>query len=1320
MYLKTLTLRGFKSFASATTLRFEPGITCIVGPNGSGKSNVVDAFSWVMGEQGVKTLRGGKMEDVVFAGTASRPPLGRAEVTLTIDNSDGALPIEYTEVTISRLLFRSGQSEYSINGDHCRLLDVQELLSDSGLGREMHVIVGQGQLDQVLHAGPEARRALIEEAAGVLKHRRRKEKALRKLEAMQVNLTRLVDLTAELRRRLKPLGRQAAIARKAAVIQADLRDARLRLLADDYVTAATALERDETDEAAALARRAELERTLAQARHREAELDGDEQQYAPRLAAAQESWFALSALSERLRGVASLAQERHAHLAAQPDAARPGRDPDELELEAEALREQEAVLGERLEAAREQLATVTAERGAAETALAEEERRLALAARAETKRAEQLAQLRAQVEAARSKAAAAADEVGRLADAFQSARDRADEAQREYEELQDACTGRDDDRTGLAWEHEQAAAKLSAASARVSELRAAERETSAERAALTARVQALREGVHALRTGKDASAVLLGEPGRFGGVLGAVAELVTVADGAQEAIAAALGSAADAVAVSGLAAAVAILETLQGDDTGSAQLVIASELPPAPGLPPGLHLPDGVQPALDLVQAPAELAAALASLLAGVVVAADLGQAQDLVRAHPDLRVVTRQGDVLGAHWASGGSAKAPSEFTLRGVADEAAAGLDEVARRGEQAAADLADAVAGEEEARELVAAAQAKIQQADAAAAEISGRLGRLAGAARAAREEAQRLEAAIGQAQQAQDAGAASVSELEASLARAEGGAPPTWTEEGESEERASERRGKLGGYSAPGGAKKAEHERASDEGSSADEGGMGRRVGPPEAQGSRDRDALAEAVSAGRNAEMDARLEVRTAEERLRAIAGRADALVATAAAERQAAQQAAIRRVRRERQAVVAKAVAEGATRALARLTESLAAAAEQRQAAEQASKGRAVALKEVRAQVRDLATEFDRVVDAAHGTEMARAEHRMRLEQLATRAAEEFGVAAEALVAEYGPDVPVPLAAPEPPAARPANGAESAAEPAADGAASPGPVTVQDAAEGRGNGAAPSGNGAVPSSNGAAPSGNGAAPSNGSQSPGEQQPVLAGAEQLTIPYVRAEQERRAATAQRQLDQLGKVNPLALEEFAALEERHAFLNTQLEDLKKTRRDLLVVVKEVDDRVQEVFASAFEDTAREFEGIFGRLFPGGEGRLILTDPDDILATGIDFEARPPGKKVKRMSLLSGGERSLTAIAFLLAIFKARPSPFYVLDEVEAALDDTNMQRLLHIFEELRSVSQLLIITHQKRTMEIADALYGISMRGDGVSTVVSQRLRERESA
>ena len=777
MYLKTLTLRGFKSFASATTLRFEPGITCIVGPNGSGKSNVVDAFSWVMGEQGVKTLRGGKMEDVVFAGTASRPPLGRAEVTLTIDNSDGALPIEYAEVTISRLLFRSGQSEYSINGDHCRLLDVQELLSDSGLGREMHVIVGQGQLDQVLHAGPEARRALIEEAAGVLKHRRRKEKALRKLEAMQANLTRLVDLTAELKRRLKPLGRQAAIARRAAVIQADLRDARLRLLADDYVTAAAALERDQTDEAAALARRAELERVLAQARQREAELDSDEQQHAPRLAAAQEAWFALSALSERLRGVASLAQERHSHLVAQPDAPRPGRDPQELEAEAETLREQEAVLGERLETAREQLSAATGQRAAAETALAEEERRLAASARAEAVRAERLSRLRAQVGAARSKASAAQEEAGRLADAVEQARTRAEQARQEYEELQELCAGRDDDRAGLAGDHEQAGAMLAEASALVTERRAAERESSAQRAALQARVQALREGVHALRTGKDASGTLLNDPEKYPGVLGGVAALVSVDAGAQEAIAAALGGAADAVAVTGLDAAVAILEVLKDEDAGSAGLMIASGSPADPaapadgGLPPGIQLPDGAQPALALVRAPDGLAPALAGLLSGIVVAADLAQARELVSTHPELRVVTRHGDVLGAHWASGGSARPASEFTLRSVADEAAAGLEAVDERCDQAAEQLALALEAEDQARQAVAKAQAALREVDAAAAEVSGRLGRLAGAARAARDEAQRLEAAIDQAHRAHEASQASVAQLEESLAEAE---------------------------------------------------------------------------------------------------------------------------------------------------------------------------------------------------------------------------------------------------------------------------------------------------------------------------------------------------------------------------------------------------------------------------------------------------------------------------------------------------------------------------------------------------------------------
>ena len=1201
MYLKALTLRGFKSFASATSLRFEQGITCVVGPNGSGKSNVVDAFSWVMGEQGVKPLRGGKMEDVVFAGTAGRPPLGRAEVTLTIDNSDGALPIDYAEVTISRLLFRSGQSEYAINGDQCRLLDVQELLSDTGLGREMHVIVGQGQLDQVLNAGPDARRALIEEAAGVLKHRRRKEKALRKLEAMQANLTRLVDLTAELGRSLKPLGRQAEIARRAAVIQADLRDARLRLLADDYAMLAAELQQDASDEAASAARRAVLESGLDRARGAEAALEAAEQQHAPRLAAAQEAFFGLSSLAERLRGVHSLATERHRHLAAPPEPSRPGRDPDELDAEAATLREEEAGLRQRLAAARDQLGVVVAERTAAETALTETERRLAAESRAAAQRAERLARLRSQVGAARSKLTAAQEEAARLAASHEQARARAERAQHEYGQLQDVVSGREQGRADLADGHERATAALAQASDRVTRLRTAEHEASDARAALRARTEALQEAV---RRGADASGALLAEPGRFAGVLGSVAELLTVQDGAADAIAAALGAAAGAVAVSGLDAAVTIIAALKSEDAGQAALVIAADRPWPNGQPDGprarngsipsaeLRGLTGVTPALDLVKAPGELAAAVEELLHGVLVTADLAQGLDLVRAHPELRVVTRDGDLLGAHWAHGGSAGAPSVLGLRAAGDEAAGRLGEAERRCQRAERELADAAEDEDAARQVLAEALARLREVDAAAAETSGRLGTLAGAAKAAQDEAGRLAAAIATAERAREKDLAQLADLQGRLTV---------------------------------------QEAESTDGSAADtEDGD---------EGPGDKNALAAQATAARNAEMEARLDVRTVEERLRAVAGRGDALASAAAAERQAIQRAKARTIRRAQEAAVASAVADGALAALTAIERSRTLADAERQAAERASHGRDAELKTVRTRIRELTAELDTVVNSAHGAEMERAARRMRLDQAAERAAGEFAIDPDTLLAEYGPQAGVPAAE-------------------------------------------------------------------------EGQPPA--------PYDRAVQERRAQVAQRQLDQLGKVNPLALEEFSALEERHAFLSTQLEDLKKTRRDLLTVIKEVDDRVQQVFASAYEDTAREFEDIIGRLFPGGEGRLILTEPDDLLVTGLEIEARPPGKKVKRLSLLSGGERALTAIAFVVAIFKARPSPFYVLDEVEAALDDTNLQRLLQIFTELRDNSQLIIVTHQQRTMEVADTLYGISMRGDGVSTVVSQRLREPESA
>jgi chromosome segregation protein len=1191
LYLKTLTLRGFKSFASATSLRLEPGITCVVGPNGSGKSNIVDALSWVMGEQGAKSLRGGKMEDVVFAGTTSRPPLGRAEVTLTIDNTDGALPIEYAEVTISRLMFRSGQSEYAINGDHCRLLDVQELLSDSGLGREMHVIVGQGQLDDILHSGPEARRALIEEAAGVLKHRKRKEKALRKLEAMQANLTRLVDLTAELGRRLKPLGRQAEMARKAAVIQAELRDAKLRLLADDYVILAADLQRDEADEAAVLARRTVLEQELAQARARENELDQAAQQASAVLSRTQETWFALSSLAERLRGTQNLAAQRHRLLAEATEPERPGRDPDELDRQADELREEEDALTTRLEAGREVLTAAVAQRTAAEAELTATERQLAEGARTAAARAGRLARLREQAGAADSRSAAGAEEMDRLEVSAAEARQRAARAQEEYEQVQDVADGRDEDRSGLVTAHEEAAAILSGYTERAGVLRTAERESARQLAALRARADALAEAV---RRGADASAALLADPARFGGVVGSFAERLKVAEGFEVAIAAALGAAADAVAVTHLEAAAEIMATLRRDDAGSAGLVItaAGAVPvpgvPVPGVPvPGVPAPPGTALAATLVSGPAGLGEAAAELLRDVVVTDDLAHAREIVRDNPTLKAVTRAGDVLGSHWAYGGGARPQSLLELRAAADEAAAGLAEAERRCDDAAQQLAGALQAEETARQSVAATLARRQEADAAAAEFSGRLGRLAGAARAAQNEAGRLDAAITSARLAAEKDLAKVELLRQELAEAEAvAAEPT----------------------------------------------------EPTDDANWRREDLAERCAAARNAEMEARLEVRTAEERLRAISGRADSLAAAAATERRTRQLAAEKRQWRATQAAVARAVAGGAGYAVEAAERSVSLAQARRAEAQAASAGGATELKAVRVRVRELAADLDTVVNTAHGTEIARAEHRLRLAQLAEHALEEFGVEADVLVAEYGPEVPVP-------------------------------VIGDDSA-------------------------------------------------LPARYDRVAAERRAADAQRQLDRLGKVNPLALEEYAALTERHTFLANQLEDLRKTRRDLLTVVKEVDDRVQEVFASAYADTAREFEHLFGRLFPGGQGNLVLTEPDDMLATGIEIEARPPGKKVKRLSLLSGGERSLTAIAYLFAIFKARPSPFYVLDEVEAALDDTNLQRLLTVFEELRESSQLIVITHQRRTMEAADALYGITMRGDGVSAVISQHLPARQ--
>ncbi|HEU5266741.1 MAG TPA: chromosome segregation protein SMC, partial [Jatrophihabitans sp.] len=668
MHLKSLTLRGFKSFASATTLRFEPGITAVVGPNGSGKSNVVDAIAWVLGEQGAKALRGGKMEDVIFAGTAGRPPLGRAEVTLTIDNTDNALPIDYTEVSLTRRMFREGTSEYEINGQGARLLDIQELLSDSGIGREMHVIVGQGQLDVILQARPEERRGFIEEAAGVLKHRKRKEKALRKLEAMQANLTRVTDLTAELRRQLKPLGKQAEIARRAAGVQAELRDSRLRLLADDLLTLRAELNREIADEEEIRGRRNGVEAALDEVRRREAELDALLAEDAPRVVRAQETWYRLSALQERFHGMASLAAERARHLeasAAEPEQLRLSHDPDDLEEEAAQVRREQAALQSTLDAAQSQLRTLVGDRQGVESQLAAAEHAIMAAVRAVADRREGLATLAGQVNALRTRAAAGRDESARLATAAADARERAAQAATELAQVQAEVGELDAGELGLDARHEAAVAAFEAVEARARELTDAEREAERERSTWAARADALAVGLNP----KDGTAALLAAADSLPGVLGSVAALLTIEPGYEAAVAAALGTAADSVAVGSTTDAVRALDLLKVSDGGRAGLLVG-----APAADDGVRpsLPPGATWAADLVRAPAQLRGSVAAALRQVAVVADLAGAASLVVARPELVAVTRDGDLLGAHWAAGGSATAPSAIELSAAVDEA------------------------------------------------------------------------------------------------------------------------------------------------------------------------------------------------------------------------------------------------------------------------------------------------------------------------------------------------------------------------------------------------------------------------------------------------------------------------------------------------------------------------------------------------------------------------------------------------------------------------------------------------------------------------
>ena len=1194
MYLKNLTLRGFKSFASATTLALQPGITCVVGPNGSGKSNVVDALAWVMGEQGARALRGGQMADVIFAGTSGRAALGRAQVDLTIDNTDGLLDIEYSEVTISRTLFRGGGSEYSINGTPARLLDVQELLSDTGMGRQMHVIVGQGQLDAILSSTPEERRGFIEEAAGVLKHRRRKERALKKLADMDANLVRVLDLTNEIHRQLGPLARQARVARRASLIQARVRDAKARLLADDLASALSKLSVLEASDESAAARRASLEEQIAAARAELSRLEEAERASSPALDQASSDWQALTTITERLRGTLMAATQK-VSLRATPELPPGGEDPDVLDERARVAGAEDAALAGQVEAARSALTSATRAREAAEDADDSASRELARVNRVIADHREKVARLTGDASTAASRLEAAIAEADRAWGAYRAAQERAEVAEKAVPAssvgsvgVAEGSSSEEEAGGGAARAHAEASARRDAARARVDELLGVEREARADRA----RWEARRDALEQLLAPEDGTAELLGRPG----VLGQVAPLLHVTPGFEDAVAAALAPFADAVVVDSLARGLGELDAARAAGrslrlvvaSGSSDVSGSSDFPAdGTGGAARADLPEGATWLADVVACEGA-AAPLASLLDGVV-ACSLETAAAALDVPGVRAVVTLGGDVLRS-WSVEGGRQASSVLSVRADYEEASTQAEAAQARMAEVSEQLGEANAHLDRCIREANDALKALREEDAQRAKEAQELARAQSAAQAARAEAERAHDVARRADE-----------------------QVTWAREQDVAARA-----RLDGADT---------------------------VGPPESleDAQARADAASRAAREAREAENEARLSLRALEEQSRRAASRARSLRQAAAAEREERARYARREAARKTELATASDVEAAARVALEAAERALAQAAAERDRLSERRSQVSQEVSDARRALDRLSAELSEATASAHQGQIAAEQTRLRVEDLQRRALEELSLEPEQLLAEFGPQMLVPMLPLDPDQVEKA----AAAEPSA--------------------------------------------------------------------YVRAEQERALAKAQKDLEKLGRVNPLALEEHEALASRHKFLVDQVQDLKASKADLLRIVQDVDRLVEEAFASAFAETREQFVHVFGVLFPGGQGDLVLTDPDDMLTTGIEIEARPAGKKVKRLSLLSGGERSLAAIAFLVAIFKARPSPFYVMDEVEAALDDMNLTRLLAIFKELQETSQLIVITHQKRTMEIADALYGVTMR-DGVTTVVSQRLAE----
>ncbi len=1163
MFLKSLTLKGFKSFADTTTLEFEPGVTVVVGPNGSGKSNIVDAVAWVLGAQGPRMLRSARMEDVIFAGTPRRPALGRAEVSLTIDNQAGLLPIDFSEVTVTRTLFRSGDSEYAINAVPCRLLDVQELLSDAGVGRQQHVIVSQGQLDSVLNARPEDRRLIIEEAAGVLKFRRRKEKAERRLESTESSLLRLQDLLREVRRQLGPLQRQADAARRHGDLVAELVAFRRHLAGRDLAAIDSRLARCRASRSDLAQAEREVRRALTgldtAVAAKEAELSA-----ARSLADTADLADALSraeGLRAQARGLCALLAERRRSVMRDRTAALDANLVANLEAEAvrlaDDLAEVDGVMGE--------LATQSSDEAAAETSLQVEVEAFERSCRASATASPETAaaEARSELGALRNSVERGRAELRRIDGLLEAVGHRTARLQRDAVAQQGFLQQLAEAEPGEAAAAEEAKGRDDASVASLRQAESVARSAELEHQRWLARADALaaaRDEARA-RAGGDHLAEL-------SGFVGSLLELVEVDEGWAAAFEAAVGEAASAMVMEDAGAARRAIQHLK--ELEAAGAVVA--LPDPAGAWMLSAEPDDVAAGTEAVRSHVRgrlpgVGQLLDRLLAGViVVAGDWDEAVDLAMARPELIVVTRDGDRFApAGWrlqaaASGASGAALEQARIR-VAETAA-----VAAR---LAATVGDARLEADRCRDLstqmaqkLAAVRAQLPQAEDAS---------------------RRLRRDVDEALGEQDPLGAQRVELVERLAREEEATDELATQLPALEEAAAAAAGR----------------------------------------------ALSERAARARLGERAAAIAARRRELEVRAagLEQRRDLLVTRRTEiEQQLANHATAREnaaARRQQLDIMAgatdrlQATVEDRVGQLDRLVELLRHARRQ-----EADLSRAIIdrLEQLR---RERATAEHQLADVRERlsrTELDETETRVRLEALVDTVRRELDCEPEQLAAAPCPPLPAGTNA----------------------------------------------------------------------------------------------TSRVRELERELRLMGPINPLALEEHASLEERHSFLETQLNDVRSARRELAKVIKAIDAEIVDVFRAAYADTADNFERLFATLFPGGQGRLRLTDPDQLLETGIEVEARPSGKNVRRLSLLSGGERSLAALAFLFAVFRSRPSPFYLLDEVEAALDDVNLHRFLDLMHEFRDEAQLLVVSHQKRTMEAADCLYGVTMQPGGSSRVVSERV------